>query len=168
MGGGLQHGRGQMFIRGTLVENRPGATYKGVVYDRSLRLVLDSGIEVHILDDSYPSLPISTNVQLGGYYEFLVMAAVGTSTTCSPTALHQPLHNWGIILDLHWQPPPNPANYYRWHGPRLYHNAGGFVQVETSIGHLYFGPDEIWRHPTVRSGWYVYWQQTRLELLAIR
>ncbi len=157
-----------MFIKGIVVENRPGATYRGKVYDRSLRIAHDSGVEISILDDSYPSLPISDEVQPGQVYEFLVMAAVGTPTTCSPAELPYNGNEYGIIAQLSWHPPADPGLFFRWYGPRLYHNAGAFVLVETPIGHVLFGPDEICCHPTVRTGWYAYWQPTRLELLAIR
>jgi hypothetical protein len=159
-------------MKGLLVENTSGATIRGTVYDRSLRLVHESGYEFAILDDSYPVLPISRHIQTGQTYEFIVMAAIGTHTLYfpkrPPVAYLKPL-TYGIIASPDWRAPLNPHHHYRYYNPRLYHNAGGFVLVETQYGNILFGPDDISAGPGegIQNGAYVCWQELRLELLAI-
>lgn len=162
-----------MFMRGTLIENVPGATFKGIVYDRSLRLLHDSGLEFAILDDSYPIQPISQHIQTGRNYEFIVMAGIGTLTQYfprRPSSSQLKPFTYGTIVSPDWRAPLNPSHHYRHFNPRLYHNAGGFILVETHYGSLLFGPDDIQpgkAGPFLEVGGYVCWAEIRLELLAI-
>lgn len=162
-----------MFMKGLLVENIPGASFKGVVYDRSLRLRHDSGLEFAILDDSYPVQPISQHIDIGQSYEFVVMATIGTPTRYfqrrpSPELLKP--NAYGLVVSPDWRAPLNPQHHYRYFTPRLYHNAGGFILVETHFGNILFGPDDVQAsnaHEVVNVGAYVCWHEIRFELLAI-
>jgi hypothetical protein len=164
----IQWDQSDMFIKGRLIENNAGAKYRGLIYDRSLRIVNKSGFDIAIFDDSYPLEPISRHCLIGQEYEFVVMVMIGTQTTIYDSA---PAHNGdssdltGTLVDPNWFPPDDPELHFHYFSPRLYHNAGGFRMVKTDFGHVLFGPDEI--HEAARSGSYVEWAHTRLELLAI-
>ena len=162
-----------MYLRGLLVANVPGGSYQGIIYDRSLRLQLEGGLELDIIDDSYPAPPISQHLPTGHLCELLVMATLGTATTYSPQSPGTPHHGTlkcGIIEQLAWFPPHNPSRHYRHFSPRLYHNGGGFTLVRCKMGHVLFGPDDICpaNGEYLQPKGYVQWQRIRLELLAIR
>lgn len=158
---------GLMFVRGMLTENMPGATFNGVVYDRSLKIVHDSGSILQVLDDCYPSPPISHHLKIDRWYEFLLMFSIGTPTRYSltPPSNNAALDMMATVENPDWRPPLNPQHHYRHFSPRLYHNAGGFVMVSAMWGHVLFGPDDILGN--LQMGGYVRWYSTRLELLAV-
>ncbi len=156
-----------MYIKGRLIENNAGARYKGIVYDRSLRIHESNGFELSIFDDSYPIEPISRHCQIGNHYEFVVMVMIGTATTVYDVPPNHDVDEntfSGIVVDPNWFPPEDPDAHFQYFNPRLYHNAGGFRLVKTKFGHILFGPDEI--HSAARIGWHVEWHSTRFELLA--
>lgn len=165
----IQWGLSDMFIKGRLVENNAGARYRGLIYDRSLRIMDKNGFDISIFDDSYPLEPISRHCSIGNEYEFVVMVMIGTPTTVysAPPAETNTdaLYLSGILVDPNWFPPEDPDLHYHHFSPRLYHNAGGFRMVKTNFGHVLFGPDEI--YDAAPPGAYVEWDPTRLELLAI-
>lgn len=160
----IQH----LLVRGRLLENMPGSTVNGIIYDRNLKIMLNSGRVLSVFDDNYPYVPLSTGLVVDKWYKFLLSISIGT-----PTQYHQavpPLldsEQVGMIVDCQWLPPLNPEQYYHHFGPRLYHNAGGFfvVQHQHDDLHLLFGPDDIW--PEAVEGAYITWHSARIELLAV-
>lgn len=159
-----------MFVRGMLTENLPGATFNGVVYDRSLRIVHETGLILQVMDDCYPAPPISEHLQIGASYDFLLMFSIGTSTryTITPPSSGA-VETIAQIENPDWRPPLNPQHHYQHFSPRLYHNAGGFVLVNATWGSILFGPDDVVasKRGAVEVGGYVRWSYARLELLAI-
>lgn len=155
-----------LFTRATVLENRAGNKINNVVYDRQLRLQLSNGQIVEVFDDNYPYQPLSTHVKPTEVYDFVIGLTTGTAALFHrtyPTQTHQQL---GIIRDLQWVPPTNPESYYRWYGPRLYHNGGGFVVVQTEYFAVLLGPDDVDAEAATVSS-YVTWEPFRYELLAV-
>ena len=157
-----------MFIKGQLIESIAGGTYKGVVYDRSLRIKPQSnGYEIPVLDDSYPVEPISRLAQIGGNYEFLLMVTNIARNGVRPQSYYEPNAGHGYIIETDWYPPLNPEQHFHLHSPRLYHNAGGFAIVQDTIGQLLLAPEVFDRHMIQRGG-VIELGMLQLTLLAIR
>jgi hypothetical protein len=155
-----------LFIRGTVLENIQGNVINNVVYDRQLRIVLQTGRVLDVFDDNYPYQPLSTHVHPHETHEFIIGLSTGTPTQYHSAAPARNHPHVGRIADLEWVPPTNPERYYRHYGPRLYHNGGGFMVIQTAEFPVLVGPDDV-NVAAALNATFVSWQLFRYELLAI-
>lgn len=155
-----------LFVRATVLENLQGTIINNIVYDRQLRLMLNTGRQIEVFDDNYPYQPLSTTLRTRERYDFILGLSTGTATQFHRSAPPRNHGHHGRILHLQWVPPANPERYYRLYGPRLYHNGGGFLVIQTEEFPLLVGPDDI--DPTAAlNSTFITWQMFRYELLAI-
>lgn len=153
-----------LLIQGKVLHNTPATTIQGRVMDRIVQIELANRHVIELFDDNYPFAPLTDALVAGQGCSVLIGMQIGTRSVHARhgTPVYQTTR--GIMVEAPWFPPPNSAHYFRQAGPRLYHNAGGFAVVETYIGSILFGPDDI--PSDSKPGDMLIWHHLRYELLA--
>jgi len=161
------------FIGGVLEENNDGATYQGIVYDRSLTLRHPSGRSLEIFDCFGP---ISTGLLTSKAYDMIVSFRI-------PWQIQRAWRSPAVLKPLNWQATVITP---RWTAPRvreaydrtaleLYEKK--WVLVSTWFGRALVHPGGFERRPEVGDrlwaanpweGGFMRWENTRLDLLAVR
>jgi hypothetical protein len=148
------------FIAGALIENRDGATYEGVVYDRFLKLRLPADKVLSIFDGPNP---ISSGLLPGEWCEVVLLSLLIPGTVRYPERPISTSTNeiWqGTVREPKWR---GKARDYRL---RAYDfDDRESVLLETAWGYLLISPKELAIPATV--GQILYWESLRLDLLAV-
>jgi len=152
------------FITGLLVQNKAGATYDDIIYDRKLKLHLPNGQELSIFD---PAEPISTELATDEAYEMVLIPFVVSVNIVAPSQISAESDStldskqWqGTIIDLHWKA---AKDRYRYAHPELYEQE--WILLTTSYGNVLLSPQST--QETLHTGMMVQWANTRLDLYAI-
>jgi hypothetical protein len=152
------------FIMGVLVQNKDGATYEGVVYDRRLTLRLPNGRELSVFD---PADPISTTLHIGEVYEMVLVPFVVSvnlvplSQSSAGLEAATESNNWqGTVIDPNWEAQKNAFRLVR---TELYEQR--WVHIATPLGNIIIRPESV--GATLNIGTVVQWKSTRLDLYAV-
>ena len=110
-------GNTEKFITGILVQNRAGATYQDVVYDRRLVIRLPDNRELLIFDFTDP---ISTELQIDEVYTMLLapfVVSVNLVPVSSPSVGLEATtesNRWqGTVIDPDWEAPKDAFRLVR-------------------------------------------------------
>lgn len=147
------------FIRGVLIENKEGATYKGKVYDRFLKLRLMDAQVLSIFD---PFGPMSTGLAEDEAYE-MVLITLAASVRYFTTSPLPPLENgeWqATVIESRWSA---AKGHYRYACEELY--AQKWLLLGTPSGQLLMS-HKVLSMP-VNPGGFVRWKNLRLDLCAV-
>ncbi|SRR6266568_2259485 len=146
------------FITGVLVENKDGATYQGIIYDRFLKLRLLDGQMLSIFD---PIGPISTELKTGETYELILVTLATAVKYFSAEAPPLESSQWqATVVKPKWR--ALEGSYQRAR-PQLYSHDR--VLLASSLGHLLMNPGDI--GTPVSLGGVVQWNNVRLDLYAV-
>lgn len=149
------------FFVGTLIENRDGATYEGVVYDRFLKIRLQTGEVVAIFDGLNP---ISTELLISVPYEVILTSLVIPDTVRTLRKL-LPCEKqdilYGVVMKHGWIGKPESYKYV--HEDKL--RKKDCILVATTWGNLLIDTKELENSVTV--GQTIRWESLRLDLLAV-
>lgn len=160
----------QEFVSGLLVANEIGATYKGEVYDRFLKVRVNTGHTLPIFDDSWPAKPISTNMSIGHSYRLILVSSVNEHLAHFSSLYSVGAHEWeGAVLSSTWQLPHDPGQIFSHYVPRQNELRRNWVLLSTPYGGVLMAPEEI-EDATGRSvqvGDQLRWVCSRLDLLAV-
>lgn len=160
----------QEFVNGLLVSNEVGATYKGEVYDRFLKVRVNSGHTLPIFDDSWPAKPISTNLNIGHSYRLILVSSVNEHLAHFSSLYSVGAHEWeGEVLLDQWQLPHEPAQVFSYYVPRQNELRRNWVLLSTPYGGVLMAPEEIEEATgrMVQIGDRLRWVCSRLDLLAV-
>lgn len=154
------------FITGTLEQNEVGSNYEGVIYDRYLLIRLENGQSLVIFDMKHGEELLSTSLQIGETYTFVLVPLINSLEMIPKTHFHStidvddPDELWqGEIIDLHWKAPQKyriahlGLHKYEW------------IVVSTPIGNLLMDTDDV-RLP-ISVGTILQWEPGRLDLYAV-
>lgn len=160
----------QDFVHGVLVSNEVGATFKGEVYDRFLRIKLNSGDTLPVFDDSYPAKPISTHMQTGQLYRVILVSSVNEHLAHFSSLYSVGGNEWeGNVITTTWQLPHDPTQSFQCFVPRYTEVRKNWAMVATDYGGVLMSPEEI-EDATgrrVQVGDRLRWICSRLDLLAV-
>lgn len=153
-----------LLIRGIVVENVVATSVRGHTLDRILHMRLNDGTRIQLFDDNYPFTPLSEHLVAGTTINVIIGMYIGTQ--CHYASHHPPSDHdgFGRVLLQRWFPDSDPAHQMLKAGPRLFHNGGGFAIVNTVIGPVLFGPDDVPHDAEVDDE--LTWPHLRYELLA--
>jgi hypothetical protein len=142
-------------VDAVLIDNEPGATYEGTVYDRWLTLRHSSGRTLRVFDMSCATGDLSV-----GSRRFWVLrvsfpeaAAVLDAT---PTPAIEPGEWMGTIVAINWLAPAQPLALVGAEPTR------GQVVIETDVGQVMLGPRDV---PGARVGATITWRGGRWDLI---
>lgn len=127
------------FIAGILIENRDGATYEGVVYDRFLKLQLPTGKVISIFDKFNP---ISSGLEIGERYEVVLLSLLipGTVRYLEQPSSSSAKEIWqGTVREPKWK---GKAKDYRFVRGYDFDDIER-VLLETRWGNLLLSPKEL-------------------------
>ena len=152
------------FITGGLTQNKDGATYEGIVYDRRLMIRLPNGRELSVFDFADP---ISTELHTGKVYTMMLVPFVVSVNLVSGPSTSRGIeasitsNSWqGTVIDPSWEAPTDAFQLVR---PRLYERK--WVLVSMPSGNLILNPRSI--ETTISVGTGIQWENTRLDLYAV-
>ncbi len=152
------------FITGVLVQNKAGATYEGVVYDRRLMIRLSNSRELSVFDFADP---ISAELHLGEVYTMVLVPFVVSvnlvleSSSPVESGATTEANSWqGTVIDPHWEAPKNAFQRVR---TELYEQR--WVFVATPSGNLILNPRNV--EAPLSRGAVIQWENTRLDLYAV-
>lgn len=160
----------QEFVNGLLVSNEVGATYRGEVYDRFLKIRLNSGHTLPIFDDSWPAKPISTDLQIGNFYHMILVSSVNEHLAHFSSLYSVGTNEWeGTVLATNWQLPHEPTQYFQCFVPRHNEFRRNWVLILTPYGGVLMAPEEVEDAigRKVQVGDRLRWVCSRLDLLAV-
>lgn len=144
-----------------MLENKDGATYEGVVYDRLLKLQLPTGKVLSIFDGFNP---ISSGLVIGEWYEVVLISILIPGTVRYPKQPFSSSANeiWqGTVREPKWK---GKAKDYRF--VRGYNfDSVERVLLETRWGCLLINPKKLTIAAEV--GQILCWESLRLDLLAV-
>jgi hypothetical protein len=149
------------FVTGVLAENKAGATYEGVIYDRFLRLHLMAGQVLEVFD---PFEPISTDLPTGEIYKFILSSLAKSVRYFPREVLPPPLQTdlWqGTVIETNWR-----FRREEYSGIRSSAYEREWVVLSTAEGRLLMNPKEIGTQ--VYPGDIIQWQNLRFDLYAIQ
>jgi hypothetical protein len=149
------------FITGVLIENKDGATYEGVTYDRYLKLRLSTEETLSLFDEF---MPISTQLSTGVSYEVVLtsLPVPGTVSYAESPSLPAEHDYWqGIVIDLGWLGKKEDYRYVRTYN----FGDGERVLLSTVRGNLLMNPKRFKIPIAVGSA--IQWKNSRLDLLAV-
>jgi len=149
------------FITGILVENKDGATYEGVVYDRFLKLRLPTGKVFSIFDGPNP---ISSGLVIGERYEVVLLSLLipGTVRYTELPSSSRANEIWqGTVIEPKWR---GKAKDYRFVRGYDFEDVE-WVLLGTTWGDLLIYPKEL--AVPVEVGQTLHWESLRLDLLAV-
>ena len=154
------------FVYGRLVENRPGAVYQDLIWDRWLLLRHASGKELRVFDFESTSSEIPEDVEC----ELVVSPTVFRSLRLVDDVLTDDLQWSCEIIALAWM--ASEGGFDRF-AASLYQNRGGekitWALMETGLGQMIALEDELNQelNQNVKVGDIVTWQKARFDLYAI-
>lgn len=147
------------FIMGVLVENEDGATYRGKVYDRFLKLQLVNGKVLSIFD---PAEPISVDLSVGSFYSMVLI----TLPLSEPISYTQEIMSdldesaiQGRVVNIEWK---GSKENYKYAHPEAYTQS--WILLETQFGRLLMSQNH---RRVLKVGDNIQWKSIRFDLCAV-
>ena len=154
----------EKFITGVLVQNKAGATYEDVVYDRRLMIRLPDSHELSIFDFADP---ISTELHTDEVYTMVLIPFVVSVNLVLAPSLSGGIgettksNSWqGTVIDSNWEAPKDAFHLVR---AELYEQR--WLLVATSYGNLILKLGIV--EMALSAGTVIQWENTRLDLYAV-